>query len=181
MSIFPAVARVVILLFLALLTSAPANAFFVGDAPDAYSKLNEPRQKTLLQAALSAAGESSTDNLAVYTQVTGAYETAADGKGMMFTGYRIIAVQDRGLPRGEEYPTFVFRTENDLEEPELIFKTHAGPRIYNSDSYGDAGCLFSAQKGYSDICLVDVRGNPAPELPGLRDDFWSDLLTLLGL
>ncbi|MCR9061426.1 MAG: hypothetical protein NXI02_29130, partial [Rhodobacteraceae bacterium] len=38
-----------------------------------------------------------------------------------------------------------------------------------------------AENGYSDVCLADVQGNAAPDLPGLRKDFWSDLIKLFGL
>ncbi|WFE90073.1 hypothetical protein K1718_01625 [Roseibium porphyridii] len=95
----------------------------------------------------------------------------------------IHAVQDRGLPRGPEYPTFVFVSEPNHDDMQLIQKAFAGRHLYFLDETAcrpDA-CLLSAEKGYSDICLADGSGSPGENLPGLRQDFWSDLLKLFGL
>ncbi|MBO6895044.1 MAG: hypothetical protein JJ866_24115 [Roseibium sp.] len=180
MELFLKTTRSVVFLVFVFLVVTPAHAFLDDEAPDSYRMLTDAGEKAAFQSALAATGESSTDRLAVYSQATDNFETSPDGKDDVKNGYTLYAVQDRGRPRGEEYPTYLFRVDDDPGGPELIYKTHAGPRIYHTDSNSDTGCLFSAQKGYSDICLVDVRGNPAPDLPGLRDDFWSDLMKVLG-
>ncbi|MHA7775514.1 hypothetical protein [Roseibium sp. M-1] len=151
-----------------MIAASPARSSSAGDAPDSYAEIEEDGLKQAYLEALAATEESSTGKLVHYHQGTG-------------TQITVHAVQDRGLPSGEEYPTYVFRTVGGVDRPELIYKTLVGTRIYHSDSYSDTGCLFSAQKAYSDICLADVNGNAAPDLPGLRKDFWSDLIKLFGL
>lgn len=164
-----------------LIATTPVQAFYVSDAPDTYSEIEEDGLKQAYLEALSAAGESSTGKLVHYLQNAGNFDKLPEGSSDTRTRITVHAVQDRGLPRGEEFPTFVFTSVGGLDQPRFVYKTHAGTRIYHSDSYGDTGCLFSAGKGYSDVCLADVQGNIAPDLPGLRKDFWSDLIKLFGL
>jgi len=174
--------RIVALAFLlGLATCAPAVAANASTAPDTYSEIDEPDLKAAYLEALSAAGESSSGKLVHYLQRANPATGPADGTGGGEPPILVHAVQDRGLPRGEEYPTFVFKTVGKAGPPELVHKLHAETRIYHADAYGDTGCLFSAKKGYSDVCLADVQGSIAPDLPGLRKDFWSDLMKLLGL
>jgi len=156
-----------------LIATTPARCFSGSDDPDSYSEIEKDGLKQAYLEALSVAGESSTGKLVHYRQDTGGVDHS--------TRIIVHAVQDRGLPRGEEYPTYVFKTVGGMAQPRFVFKTHAGTRIYASDSDGKAGCLISAKKGYSDICLADVQGNIAPDLPALRKDFWSDLIKLFGL
>lgn|GEM_PF-2220241 len=165
------------LLVFGTMVSQPAGALSLNDEADTYLKVTD---KDLLHAyskALAASGESITDNL---------YSFNIKGCSLEQTRERpvyIHAVQDRGQPRGNEYPTYVLTTDRHPESAKLTFKTFAGKRIYLSDviTCDTANCLLSAKKGFSDICLADPFGQPAPDLPGLRKDFWTDLMGWLGL
>jgi len=153
----------------------PARAETESDAPDSFVKVLEDAQTSAYLETLSAAGHSATGKLYVFRLTT------ASDSDVARPAVTIHTVQDRGLPRGEEYPTYVFRVSNSSFNPELIHSAHTGTRIYVLDSPEGAGCLVSAQKGYSDVCLADVNGKAAPDLPGLRKDFWTDLIKLFGL
>ncbi|MEM9634603.1 MAG: hypothetical protein AAGA50_24955 [Pseudomonadota bacterium] len=161
--------------------ASPALAFLSGEDPDSYSKVEDQDLQAAYLDALVTAGESSTGKLHVFRI------GAPDGKAPSDTdtpsnkGLTVHAVQDRGLPRGSEYPTFVFASDGGSTDPVLIYKTHAGMRLFIADSpKGENECLLSAEKGWSDVCLVDTQGNPAPNLTGIREDFWSDLLKVFG-
>lgn len=105
-----------------LCTGAPAAALSGNEPPDSYSELQDSALKNAFVAKLSSAGESSTT-----TQVSFDWPaaTAANKNDQVI----VHAVQDRGLPRGTEYPTYVFKTIGSRAGPVLIFKTHAGTRI----------------------------------------------------
>jgi len=153
-----------------------ARATIDAGIPDTYVALTDERMKTTYLEVLAAQGESSTGNLFVFQMITPATSETQPEDEVLLT-----VVQDRGQPRGDEFPTFVFRNSKS-PAPELIFRMNAGTRLYVRQSDEDpVGCLISAQKGYSDVCLADANGNAAPDLPGLRKDFWSDLIRLFGL
>lgn len=161
-----------------LVIAPPAHAFLSDDNPDSYSRLED---QALLEAylnVLASAGESSAGKLHVFHLPV---KAGSKSDGAANSPLVVHAVQDRGLPRGSEYPTYVFTSTGVLEEPELIFNAHAGTRLFLAeDASGETQCLMSAEKGWSDICLADIHGNAAPDMPGLRKDFWSDLLKLFG-
>lgn len=160
-----------LVLVLMLFAGNSAGATSVDDLPDPYTEIQDKTLKAVFLDVLSADGESLTDKLLSFHEQSG---TAAH--------VSVFVVQDRGNPRGAEYPTYVFRTGEDLDAPVLVFKTYAGPRLYrHGEGIPESGCLLSAEKGYSDVCLADVQGNAASDLPGLRKDFWSDLIKLFGL
>ncbi|MCV0425991.1 MAG: hypothetical protein K5905_10990 [Roseibium sp.] len=173
-SVFP-----VLMACLAIVT--PAHAFLSDENPDSYSKIIDEQQVSSYQNSLASAGESSTGKLHAF-RTTLSRKTSATGAITPSNEDLVIhAVQDRGLPQGSEYPTYVFTSTETLENPVLIHKTHAGTRLFLAeDTRGDATCLLSAEKGWADICLVDTQGSAAPDLSGLRDDFWSDLLKVFG-
>lgn len=164
-----------------LIATTPVRAVYVSDAPDTYFEIEEDGLKQAYLEALSSAGESSTGKLVHFYQISNDWKVLQDGGVDTSSQIIVHVVQDRGLPRGEEYPTYVFTTVGDLDRPQFVYKIYAETRIYYSDVYFETGCLLSAKKGYSDICLADVKGNIAPDLPGLREDFWSDLIKLFGL
>ncbi|WP_282047189.1 hypothetical protein [Roseibium album] len=157
---------------IALLCSGDAvRAFSSNGSPDSYSEIQDDELKNTFLRILSADGESSTGNLV-------SFHESGDPDNQVV----VHVVQDRGIARGTQYPTYVFRTVGELESPDLIFKSHTGTRLYRHDEgIPETGCLLSAENGYSDVCLADVQGNAAPDLPGLRKDFWSDLIKLFGL
>jgi hypothetical protein len=160
-----------------VLFASDARAFSVNDATDAYSPVADADLADRFTKVLARAGESTTSRLFAF-HVKG----CSSGKrpGISIT---IHTVQDRGLPRGDEYPTYVLVTRGDPGLTELTFRTRAGKRLYMADTFScqPETCLLSAQQGYSDTCLSDPFGNPAPGLSGLRKDFWSDLIRLFGL
>ncbi len=165
------------LVALAATGATPVRALSLNDDADTYQKV---WQKDLLKAytdSLAAAGESTTGNLFSFN-IKGCSPEDAPGAPVY-----IHAVQDRGLPYGSEYPTFVFTSGRDRQNASLTYKTFAGKRIYLSDviSCKKTQCLLSAKKGFSDICLANPFGDPAPDLKGLRKDFWTDLMGWLGL
>lgn len=156
---------------------SPAYATSVADVPDAYIEVSDDRQKTDYLDAIADRGDSSTGNLFVFL-----IDTPNKDADREEDSVRVHIVQDRGQPRGAEYPTFVFRSEAGSGPPHLVFRTDAGKRLYVSEQSEDpSSCLISAESGYSDICLANLQGHPAPDLPGLRKDFWSDLIKLFGL
>ncbi|MES0812390.1 hypothetical protein ABLO27_23065 [Roseibium sp. SCPC15] len=162
--------------------ASPAQAFLSGEDPDSYFVVEEPNLQAAYLEALVAAGESSTGKLHAFRIDALGDQTSSDTDTPSTHSLTVHAVQDRGLPRGTEYPTFVFTSDRVSETPALIYKTHAGTRLFVADPpKGEDVCLLSAEKGWSDVCLVDSKGNPAPDLPGLRDDFWSDLMKVFGL
>ncbi|MCK7615596.1 hypothetical protein [Roseibium sediminicola] len=169
-----------VFLLLALTLTLPeptASAFSVNDAADAYAPFDSEGGSLQFAKILAEAGESTTGRLFAFHVKGCSPETRPDAS------VTIHAVQDRGLPRGEDYPTYVLVSKGAAGLPELIFRTHAGKRLYMADSFScqPDTCLLSAQQGYTDICLSDPFGNAAPDLPGLRKDFWSDLIKLFGL
>ncbi|WP_156958783.1 hypothetical protein [Labrenzia sp. DG1229] len=154
-----------------LCSGGTVQAFSSSGSPDSYSEIEDDELKNTFLEILSADGESSTGKLVLF------HESGDADKQVV-----VHVVQDRGVPRGTQYPTYVFRTVGELEGPDLIFKSHTGTRLYRHDEgVPENGCLLSAENGYSDICLADIQGNAAPDLPGLRKDFWSDLIKLFGL
>jgi hypothetical protein len=162
--------------------ASPSRAVDVSDASHAYAKVEQDGLLGAYLETLAEAGESATGNLHSFRILAAPPIPVKQDDPIARKRVTVHVVQDRGLPRGAEYPTYVFTTKDTFEEPLLIYKTHAGTRIfYLDDISGKSGCLLSAEQGYSDICLADIHGNPAPDLPGLRDDFWSDLMKLLGL
>ncbi|WP_299477277.1 hypothetical protein [uncultured Roseibium sp.] len=164
--------QMVLFAILCICASVPA---FSEEPADSYSTIQDVSLKNSFVEALSSAGVSSTENLVSFHEPA----PLADGTDEQV---HVHVVQDRGLPGGAEYPTYVFRTAGGVDEPALIYRTNAGTRLYtHSDIVPDSGCVISAKAGYSDICLADAQGNAAPELPGLRKDFWSDLIRLFGL
>lgn len=171
-----------VVVFFAVISSAsPAHSFSVREAPDSYTRIDDAALKEALLTTLAAADVSTTGN---FHQLAVPGE-AFDGKRTSLTveaeGAFLHIVQDRGLPRGDLFPTFVLKPQAGGDALDLILKTEAGTKVYYADGQPESGCLFSAKKAYSDICLVDVSGKPAPELPGLRNDIWTDLIRLLGL
>ena len=169
----------VLALVAGLAATSPASAFLSADNPDSYSTVADERLVTSYQEALASAGESSTGKLHGFQMSLGERkETAGSGNDNL----TIHAVQDRGVPQGSEYPTYVFTSTGTPGDLKLIYKTHAGTRLFLSDkTRSETVCLMSAEKGWSDICLVDTDGKAAPDMDGLRDDFWSDLLNWFGL
>ncbi len=166
-----------LLLVPVLLIGGPAIAMSLNDEADTYRLV---RQEDVVQAyteALTAAGVSTTGNLFAFN-IKGCSPKKAPGEPLY-----IHAVQDRGQPRGSEYPTFVFTTGLNRTDASLMFRTFAGKQLYLSEviSCEKTQCLLSAKTGFSDVCLSDPFGNPAPDLQGLRKDFWTDLLGWLGL
>ena len=171
-----------LLLVSAGLAPAAAPAFTVSESSDAYAELQDPDLNEAFLAALAAAGESTSGRFSHLPVTADAF--SGDGPAGSGADRRVVlhVVQDRGLPRGETYPTYVFTlAQEDGAALELIVRTLAGKRIYYAGPDTQAGCLLSADRGYSDICLVDASGTPASDLPGLRDDVWTDLIKLLGL
>ncbi|CTQ56894.1 hypothetical protein LP7551_05458 [Roseibium album] len=165
-----------------LLTARPGYADGVTDTSRAYVKVEQDGLLNAYLISLADAGESATDNLYAFRIQAAPPIPVNEDNSNADKRITVHAIQDRGQPRGAEYPTYVFATRNANEDPALIYKTHAGTRIFFLDEIGSkSGCLLSAEQGYSDICLADIHGNPAPDLPGLRDDFWTDLMKLLGL
>jgi hypothetical protein len=161
---------------------APAVAENATNAPQAYAKVEQDGLLNAYLNSLADAGESATGNLYAFRIQAAPPTPTNEDNSNADKRITVHAVQDRGQPRGAEYPTYVFTTKAAFEEPALIYKTHAGTRIFFLDEIGTkSGCLLSAELGYSDICLTDTHGNPAPNFPGRRDDFWSDLMNLLGL
>jgi hypothetical protein len=161
---------------------APAVAENATNAPQAYAKVEQDGLLNAYLISLADAGESATGNLYAFRIQAAPSILADEDDPNASKRITLHAVQDRGQPRGAEYPTYVFTTKAAFEEPTLIYNTYAGTRIFFLDEIGaKSGCLLSAEQGYSDICLADIHGNPAPDLPGLRDDFWTDLMKLLGL
>ncbi|MCX2724720.1 hypothetical protein [Roseibium salinum] len=156
---------------------SPVNALSLNDESDTYRKIWREDLVDAYAETLAAAGESTTGNFFIFSIKGCSPDDAPDQQ------LYIHSVQDRGLPRGSEFPTFVLTTGSDPEKASLAYKTYAGKRIYLSNmiSCEKTRCLLSAKKGFSDICLADTFGNPAPDLPGLRKDFWTDLLGVLGL
>lgn len=159
------------------LGSGAVHALSLNDEADTYRKI---WQEDLLKAysrALGDAGESTTGNLYAFN-IKGCSREETPG-----TLLYIHAVQDRGQPRGNEFPTYVFTSGTRQDKPDLAFKTYAGKRIYLSDTITcePEQCLLSGKTGFSDVCLADPYGNPAPDLNGLRKDFWTDLMGWLGL
>jgi hypothetical protein len=165
-----------------LLTARPGFADGVTDTSRAYVKVEQDGLLNAYLISLADAGESATGNLYAFRILTTPATILNKDHPKAKTKVTVHAVQDRGQPRGAEYPTYVFTSRNGFEDPSLIYKTHAGTRIFfRDDTSGKSGCLLSAEQGYADICLADTNANPAPNIPGLRDDFWSDLMKLLGL
>lgn len=173
-------AFVVALLAIVSLES-PVHAFTVSEAPDSYERVDDAGLKEALLTALAAAGVSSVGSFYQLVVPGDAIDRKRTNASAEDDRVVLQIVQDRGLPLGDLYPTYVFKPAATGRALDLIFKTEAGKRIYHAEGHSESGCLFSAEKGYSDICLVDVSGNPAPELPGLRNDIWTDLIRLLGL
>ncbi|MES0884686.1 hypothetical protein [Roseibium sp. SCP14] len=161
--------------------ASPAQAFLSGEDPDSYSRVQEPDVQAAYLDALVAAGESSTGKLHAFRVAASGDRASSDRDTLPGKGLIVHAVQDRGLPRGTEYPTFVFTSGDNTRRPVLIYKTHAGMRLFISETpTSDKECLLSAEKGWSDVCLADTEGKPAPDLEGHRNDFWSDLLKVFG-
>lgn len=160
--------------------AAPARALSLNDSSDTYSHVTDETQSAAYARSLAKAGESTTGNFFAFNML-GCPTVGASGKDGAL-GIYIHAVQDRGLPRGGEYPTYVFTSVQNPGKPEFAYKTYAGKRLFLSDVIvcQPDRCLLSAQQGLSDICLADSFGNPATRLPGLRDDFWSHLAGWLG-
>jgi len=162
----------------------PVHALSLNDSSDTYTYLGDEDLRKAYADALASSGESTTARFYAFN-VKGCSRTAAQNPKSddPRTSVYIHAVQDRGQPRGREYPTYVFTTGHNARHPELVFKTYAGKRLYLSDIIvcEPGNCLLSAQQGFSDTCLSDPFGTPGPQLPGLRKDFWSDLADWLGL
>jgi len=167
------------LLVMASLLSAGSNrpALSATDAVDAYSPVADAGLRNAIIAELERTGESTTGRLNAF-RMKGC--SVKDDPAQPVT---ILVVQDRGQPRGEEYPTYVFFSKDSSKTPTLDFRTFAGKRLYRAETVScrPKTCILSAQQGYSDMCLSDPFGRASPDLPGLRKDFWSDLIRLFGL
>lgn len=171
----------VVVFFANFSSASPAHAFSVSEAPDSYTRIDDAALKEALLTALAAAGVSSTGSFHQLAVPGDAFDRKPTSRNVEREGAFLHIVQDRGLPMGDLYPTFVLKPQAGGDALDLLLRTEAGTKVYYADGQVESGCLFSAKKAYSDICLVDVSGNPAPELPGLRDDVWTDLIRLLGL
>ncbi|WP_298964268.1 hypothetical protein [uncultured Roseibium sp.] len=150
------------------------TALSADGAYDAYLSVTDATLKASYAKMMAQEDISSTDKLFAHR-----IEGCAQGP----ENRTIHAVQDRGSPRGAEFPTFVFVSEPNGDRLQLIQKASAGRHLYvlEASACQPDACLLSAEKGYSDICLADGAGRPGEDLPGLRQDFWSDLFKLLGL
>jgi hypothetical protein len=159
-----------------LFPGAPARAMSLNDEADTYRKISQMDLVKAYSESLAADGESTTGNLFAFN-IRGCSPKDSPGRPLY-----IHTVQDRGQPHGSNYPTFVFTTGTRPDRPTLTFKTFAGKRIYLSETISceQSGCLLSAKKGFSDIGLSDAFGNAAPQLPGLRNDVWKDLMGWFG-
>lgn len=166
------IAQLALAAFVCASASAPA---FSSEKADPYTAVQDGDLKDSFVEMLASEGVSSTGKLVSFHRPAVRSERPDEQ-------VYVHVIQDRGLPTGAEYPTFVFKTVGGLDRPLLLYKTSAGTRLYtHPEGLPVSGCLISAEKGYSDVCLADVEGNPAQELPGLRKDFWSDLIKLFGL
>ncbi|TYC54115.1 hypothetical protein FMN50_13345 [Rhodobacterales bacterium] len=170
-------------LLLPAVFASSAQALSLNDSSDTYSQVADDALNAAYAKVLADDGESTTGKFFAFNmlgcspsqQPDGAPATAKAAEGTVRNPVYIHAVQDRGQPRGGEYPTFVFTSGHDPRKPDLEFKLYAGKRLYLSDVIvcEPDRCLLSAQQGMSDVCLADPFGNPAPDIPGLRNDFWS--------
>lgn len=160
----------------------PAKALSLNDSSDTYSHVADEKLNAAYARSLASAGESTTGKFYSFNMLgcPPSKEDSASSPKASGPVY-IHAVQDRGLPRGSEFPTYVFTSGHDPRKPEFVSKTYAGKRLFLSDVIvcKPDRCLLSAQQGFSDVCLADPFGTPAPDLPGLRDDFWSHLVDWL--
>ncbi|MBN9673064.1 hypothetical protein [Roseibium aggregatum] len=162
----------------------PGHALSLNDSSDTYAYLSDEDLRKAYADALASSGETTTAKFYAFNVKGCSPAATPDPKsGDPRTSVYIHAVQDRGQPRGLEYPTYVFTTGPNARHPKLVLKIHAGKRLYLSDTIvcEPENCLLSAQQGFSDACLTDPFGTPAPGLPGLRKDFWSELAHWLGL